>query len=70
MPEKEFKKWEGELVKRKPVQLRLLDVEMVGIKKNVRYETTGDYQNIECEKAMRAEQINHLVGEYGEVIYQ
>ena len=31
MPEKEFKKWEGELVKRKPVQLRLLDVEMVGI---------------------------------------
>ena len=31
MPEKEFKKWEGELVKRKPVQLRLLDIEMVGI---------------------------------------
>ena len=31
MPEKEFKKWEGELVKRKPVQLRLLDIETVGI---------------------------------------
>ena len=31
MPEKEFKKWEGELVKRKPVQLKLLDVETVGI---------------------------------------
>ena len=31
MPEKEFKKWEGELVKRKPVQLRLLDDETVGI---------------------------------------
>ena len=31
MSEKEVKKWEGELVKRKPVQLRLLDIEMVGI---------------------------------------
>ena len=42
----------------------------VHIYKNVRYETTGDYQDIEGEERMRAEQINHLVGEYEEVIYQ
>ena len=42
----------------------------VHIKKNVQYETTGDYQDIEGEERMRAEQINHLVGEYGEVVYQ
>ena len=42
----------------------------VHILKNVRYETTDDYQDIEGEEGMRTQQINHLVGEYREVIYQ
>ena len=47
-----------------------IKVAHINIKKHVRYETTDDYQDIEGEEEMRAEQVNRLVGEYGEVIYQ
>ena len=38
--------------------------------KKVHYETAGDYEVEEKEEELRAEQVNELVGEFGEIIYQ
>ena len=38
--------------------------------KQVSYETAGDYELEEEEEELRAEQVNALVDDFGEIIYQ